>query len=356
MHERSIIASTASYERWLGTQLHVVPGALDRKHRLMRRDAFTFLRATYYRFAERLPDLVPELLEAPRLWVVGDLHAENFGTWRDREGRLVWGIDDLDEADRLPYTVDLVRLATSCLLATEAGHMRVDSSLVADAILSGYTRGVVGGAEPAVLAERRRWLANLVRPALPDSRAFWRKLEDLPAVPSRLPGAARAALKAAAPGPGWRYTLHLRISGVGSLGHPHYVALGPWQGGLVARELKAMAPAATQWLAEGRRAPVPRARYSDPLAVEHEGWLVRRLSPDRVKLDLAKIDRKRADQRLLAAMGEETARHHLRVRRNRKAIHDDLVRRPDDWLADAARRLSESCRADFEAWRTRTRR
>ena len=32
---------------------------------------------------------------------VGDLHVENFGTWRDSEGRLIWGINDFDEALRV---------------------------------------------------------------------------------------------------------------------------------------------------------------------------------------------------------------------------------------------------------------
>ena len=57
------------------------------------------------------------LARAPRALAVGDLHVENFGTWRDVEGRLIWGINDFDEAWRLPYTNDLVRLATSALLA-----------------------------------------------------------------------------------------------------------------------------------------------------------------------------------------------------------------------------------------------
>lgn len=30
-------------------------------------------------------------------------------SWRDREGRLGWGTNDLDEAAEMPYTVDLVR-------------------------------------------------------------------------------------------------------------------------------------------------------------------------------------------------------------------------------------------------------
>ena len=48
---------------------------------------------------------------------IGDLHVENFGTWRDKEGRLIWGVDDFDEAYSLPYTHDLVRLAASAEIA-----------------------------------------------------------------------------------------------------------------------------------------------------------------------------------------------------------------------------------------------
>ena len=48
---------------------------------------------------------------------VGDLHLENFGTWRDADGRLVWGVNDFDEAAVMPYVLDLVRLVTSIQLA-----------------------------------------------------------------------------------------------------------------------------------------------------------------------------------------------------------------------------------------------
>ena len=65
-------------------------------------------------------DLV-ELNEAfaPQVLAVGDLHTENFGTWRDGEGRLVWGINDFDEVAVMPYTLDLVRLAASARMAIE---------------------------------------------------------------------------------------------------------------------------------------------------------------------------------------------------------------------------------------------
>ena len=60
---------------------------------------------------------VRDLDRVPQILSVGDLHVENFGTWRDSDGRLIWGINDFDEAAVYPYTMDLVRLATSAVLA-----------------------------------------------------------------------------------------------------------------------------------------------------------------------------------------------------------------------------------------------
>ena len=52
-------------------------------------------------------------MDAPQILWVGDLHLENCGTWRDVDGRLVWGVNDFDEAAVMPYVFDLVRLAAS---------------------------------------------------------------------------------------------------------------------------------------------------------------------------------------------------------------------------------------------------
>ena len=78
----------------------------------MAQDALSFLCATFYRWAQLFPALCAKLARAPKVLGIGDLHVENYGTWRDAEGRLVWGINDFDEACPLPYTNDLVRLAT----------------------------------------------------------------------------------------------------------------------------------------------------------------------------------------------------------------------------------------------------
>ena len=111
--------SNAAYESWLRAQLKgdVVERDLRKKRRRMKESPFPFLRATYWRWAETILDVCPELANAPQVLAVGDIHLENFGTWRDDDGRLVWGVNDFDEAAEMPYPLDLVRLATSALLA-----------------------------------------------------------------------------------------------------------------------------------------------------------------------------------------------------------------------------------------------
>src|ERR1700722_12347264 len=88
----SIKAATRRYERWLRKQCDVVDADLCHKHERMCKNAFVFLRATYYRWAEKIEEWCPELRDAPEVLAIGDIHTENFGTWRDSDGRLVWGV------------------------------------------------------------------------------------------------------------------------------------------------------------------------------------------------------------------------------------------------------------------------
>ena len=98
----NIVDSTASYERWLEGRIPLVRADVAEKHDLMAASPFTMLRATFYRFLELFLESCPDLAKATRILAIGDLHLENFGTWRDAEGRLVWGINDFDEAASYP--------------------------------------------------------------------------------------------------------------------------------------------------------------------------------------------------------------------------------------------------------------
>jgi len=89
----NIIEATSRYERWLAGRLPLMRSDLQLKHRRMALDPFSFLRASFYRWAQLWPQQCPSLASAPPVLGVGDLHVENFGTWRDEEGRLVWGVN-----------------------------------------------------------------------------------------------------------------------------------------------------------------------------------------------------------------------------------------------------------------------
>src|SRR5471030_326037 len=113
----SFIGDNDAYEAWLRTQCDVVEEDLQAKHERMSKSAFDFLRATFFRWAGKISSICPELASSTPIVAVGDTHVENFGTWRDAEGRLVWGINDFDEAAIIPFAFDLVRLAASARLA-----------------------------------------------------------------------------------------------------------------------------------------------------------------------------------------------------------------------------------------------
>src|SRR6266705_2672130 len=121
----NVVRATKAYEAWVGRQIPLVAADLTRKHKAMAAAAFPFLRATFYRWVELWAATCLALAETPEVLAVGDLHVENFGTWRDAEGRLIWGVNDFDEAAPMPYALGLVRLAASALLACEEERLAI---------------------------------------------------------------------------------------------------------------------------------------------------------------------------------------------------------------------------------------
>src|ERR1700733_14868203 len=187
----SIISATRDYESWVGRQIPLVAHDLDLKHQRMAEAVFPFLRATFYRWVQLWREICPELAATPKLRAVGDLHIENFGTWRDSEGRLVWGINDFDETYPLPYTIDLVRLATSALLAQREGMLTLSPRVVATNLLAGYRKGLEIGGQPYVLAETHGWMRGIALSSLRDPVGFWSKLMYLPDCKTGVPKKVR---------------------------------------------------------------------------------------------------------------------------------------------------------------------
>jgi hypothetical protein len=353
--------ATQDYERWLARQIPLVPADLRLKHILMKRNGFSFLRATFYRWMQVWPEVCADLATIPVLRAIGDLHVENFGTWRDSEGRLIWGINDFDEAYPLPYTNDLVRLAVSAKLAVKAEYFAIKPRAAYDAILTGYTEGLKSGGQPFVLSEQHVWLRDIATNALRDPVRFWQKMAALPPVHGAVPQGVRAALDHLMPEAGLSYHLRRRVSGLGSLGRPRFVALAQWQGGKIAREAKALVPSACLWARDGHgintilyQSMLDQAvRCRDPFVRMEGSWLLRRLSPYCSRIELTALPRRRDEGKLLYAMGWETANVHLGSHKMIKAIQRDLATRKAKWLRGAAKAMTRATLTDWKDWADR---
>src|ERR1051326_5805245 len=185
----SFISDNEKYEAWLRNQCHVVEADLKKKHERMRESAFIFLRATYFRWARRIESIVYKLSKPPPVLSISDLHLENFGTWRDAEARLVWGVNDFDEAAVIPYAYDLVRLATSARLAA---NLPIANRAVARALIDGNSDGLERP-RPTLLDEQERWMRPYVAVTDHGRDKFWDEINHLPdATP---PDAAKQAVR-----------------------------------------------------------------------------------------------------------------------------------------------------------------
>lgn len=319
---------TKRYEQWMRERLpYVEEEHLKSKYKQMAKTgksaAFKFLRGTFYLWSIRFRQELPELMAPPVPCVIGigDVHVENFGTWRDAEGRLVWGANDVDEATGMPCTQDLVRLMTSAALA----GLDIDTGDVVEQVLNGYRSQLISGARPFVLAfaDEQSWqeqLWRLARARTADPVDWWRKLDSKLELPTRQPSAEVLELLSGGfpAGPVTGLSWQTREAGMGSLGRPRLVASGTWYGGRVCREAKAALPSAWDWAAgtveEG--APVGRLlaspyRSPDPYSVAVDGWSIRRLAPDSDKIDIDALEVAGDKRELLRCMGSELANIHL---------------------------------------------
>lgn len=403
----SFLKSTESYLKWLSEKLTLVPEDLREKERRMRKGTpFEFLRATFYRWAQWWPLVCKELDQAfdhppPCVLGVGDLHVENFGTWRDLEGRLVWGVNDFDEGACLPYTNDLVRLAVSARFAieeheTEALLKQVKDQPISeerlrkqlqrisqaaeprfqracDVILSGYRNTLAPDRKdlirrPFILAEKdiHAWLREIALNKLrqtEEGNPFDKFLENMTQLGNVADGVPRSALEVlnqSMPEPGMSFRIGKRVAGLGSLGRQRFCAVvDDWNGGILVREAKCLAPSAWKWWKEKQVNGTEilyqeildhAVRSRDPwvrVFKGRENWIVRRLAPDSDKIELKDLPKQSdLEEALWQAMGREVANVHLPLGN----VWEDLQerdRKSPNWLYQYAQGMAAKVMEDW---------
>src|SRR5882762_10835333 len=203
----NVIKATRDFERWIAKQIPLVRSDVALKHRHMAESPFAFFRATFYRWLQLWHKACEDFANAPRLLAVGDLHIENFGTWRDQEGRLIWGVNDLDEAWPGPYTLDLIRLTTSAYIAISGEHLGLTKREAAEALEEGYRDALSAGGRAFVLAEHHQWLRLLALGKLRDPVRFWEKMQQCRPLTAKPPQEARKLIEESFPDPCREYSL-----------------------------------------------------------------------------------------------------------------------------------------------------
>jgi uncharacterized protein (DUF2252 family) len=94
------------------------PAAFRAKYRKMAKDPHAFLRGSACLFDADVTTLDDSFVDerTARIWIHGDLHVENFGTYLSSEGVLVFDVNDFDEAYLGHFSWDLMRFAASLAL------------------------------------------------------------------------------------------------------------------------------------------------------------------------------------------------------------------------------------------------
>jgi uncharacterized protein (DUF2252 family) len=127
--------------REFGELIAIDPAAFRRKFRKMAASPFAFYRGSASLFYADLTGAYADSSfrsdRTSRVWIHGDLHAENFGTYMNSSGRLVFNVNDFDEAYVGPFSWDLKRFAASVALI---GYAKALSDDVISALVTAFAR------------------------------------------------------------------------------------------------------------------------------------------------------------------------------------------------------------------------
>jgi uncharacterized protein (DUF2252 family) len=369
----------------------------------MRADPFTFFRGADHLFCRAWPEIKPPDV-GPEILICADLHLENFGINRTSEGELRYDINDFDEAAVAPCSFDLVRCATSIVLAAESWALSPSQATgMALAFLDRYRKALLasvkkgsvhrivphGGHGPiqeilgsaAITTQAELLKAKTRRKA--NGRPVIRRDEVLLSVSRKRVEAVAAAVETH--GKHLRKAdafkvldLVFRIAGVGSLGVRRYLVLVEGEGAPDGYRLfdvkealpSAIAPCATDRLAgpgnnEARRVVEAQALLQghvalglDELAIDHRSYRIREMIPAENRSSLDRL--KKEPSRLRVAVekaGELTAWSHLRGARFKPEIDrwPDLTRWASgpalDAILAAAARFTERTNRDHRELR-----
>ena len=343
------------------------PERLALKYRAMRSSTFGFLRGSCHLFYDRLPR-GGVFKSAPPVWVCGDLHLENFGSYKGDNRQVYFDVNDFDESALAPASWDLARFLTSLQIGMEAAAMSeatvealcqtfVDA--YASSLASGKAYWVERETAQGLVRELLDGLRERKRASFLDSRTFVKRGRRMlltdggKALP--VDSAQRAAVESfmqefadSQPQPAFYRVLDVarRVAGTGSLGVDRFAILVQGKGspeGNYLLDLKQAMPsslvphlklAQPRWKSEAHRVVELQGRqqavsmaFLDPVRFTEAPYVLRALQPSEDRVRLAGPGRSPAEiEAVIGTMGQMVAWAQLRsAGRDGSATADVLI-------------------------------
>ncbi len=188
-------------------------------------------------------------------------------------------------------------------------------------------------------------------------------MDSLPTARTDVPADARKAIARLLPAPDLKYRVVRRIAGVGSLGHPRYVAIADWRGGQIALEAKAALPSACTWANPSGpsriyyQAVLDQAiRCPDPHVHLYGKWLVHQLAPDSSPIEIETMSGQHNQDRLLHAMAAEVANVHLGTSGSTPRVLADLAKPSGKQLQAGVKDMAQVTIKEWKEWKKTQRR
>jgi len=323
------------------------------KYRLMRQDAFAFLRGTCHLFYQQWQHELAQI-KSPPAWICGDLHLENFGCYKGDNRLVYFDLNDFDEAVLAPASWELARFLTSILVAADSLRLAAQDAQglcalfldrYASTLVEGKAKWVERNTAEGMIKDLLDPLKLRSRKAFLDSRTELHKSKRCIRVDGKraltmeddkheelLVFLQQFAAQQAEPQFFQPLDIARRIAGTGSLGIARYVVLVQGRGSPdhnYLLDLKQACPSALSpylthpqpaWRSEAERVMQVQQRvqaipvaFLKPTVFDHKPFLLKGLQPteDRLRLELWQGKLKRLES-VIGTMGDIVAWGHLR--------------------------------------------
>ncbi len=127
-----------------------LPEMVQLKYKAMAENAFRFFRGTCHLFYHHLAYNMM-LPKSPKGWMCGDLHLENFGSYKGDNKLTYFDLNDFDEAILAPVLWEVVRLVSSIFVAFEVMEIGEDQAMnMASLFLNSYAGTLLRGKAVAI--------------------------------------------------------------------------------------------------------------------------------------------------------------------------------------------------------------